>query len=149
MTIALTPFTGFCGFRPLNEISHFLSAVPELSALLGPAVQTFQESFDTSPAAGKDALKKLFTALMNSRQDDISVQAEMLIGRAKDTGTFGDDDGLAQLLVELDSQFPKDIGLFCAFFLNYVHLNPGEAMFLWARDVHAYISGGWPLLSMG
>ena len=142
MTIALTPFAGFCGFRPLNEISHFLSTVPELSDLLGPSAQTFQESFATSSAAGKDALKTLFTALMNSKPDDIAVQAELLIDRAKNNGTLGDNEGLAQLLVELDLQFPKDIGLFCAFFLNYVKLNPGEAMFLKARDVHAYISGG-------
>ena len=29
MAIALTPFRGFCGFRPLSEIVHFLNAVPE------------------------------------------------------------------------------------------------------------------------
>jgi len=142
MTIALTPFTGFCGFRPLPEISHFLSTVPELATLLGPAVQTFQESFAKSPADGKRALKTLFTALMTSKPEDIAAQAELLIDRAKNSGDLGGDKGLAQLLVELDLQFPKDVGLFCAFFLNYVTLQPGEAMFLRARDVHAYISGG-------
>ena len=142
MTIALTDFTGFCGFRPLPEISRFLSIVPELSTLVGPAVKAFQSSFATSPSEGKAALRELFTALMTSKQDDIAAQAELLIDRAKNDGTLGDNEGLAKLLVELDSQFPKDIGLFCAFFLNYVKLRPGEAMFLRARDVHAYISGG-------
>jgi mannose-6-phosphate isomerase len=142
MTIALTPFTGFCGFRPLKEISHFLSTVPELTNLLGSAAQNFQESFAKSPADGKEALKTLFTALMESNQGDIAAQAELLINRAKNDGEFGDNRELAQLLVQLDLQFPKDVGLFCAFFLNYVKLKPGEAMFLKARDVHAYISGG-------
>jgi len=146
MTIALTPFTGFCGFRPLNEISHFLSTIPELATLLGPSAEHFQESFAKSPADGKEALKDLFTALMNSKPEDIAAQAELLVDRAKNDGTFGDNDGLASLIVELDLQFPKDIGLFCAFFLNYVKLQPGEAMFLRANDVHAYISGGTPLL---
>src|SRR5271169_5757800 len=100
MTIALTPFTGFCGFRPLNEISQFLSTVPELAALVGPAAQTFQESFAKSPTAGREALKTLFTALMNSKPEDISAQAELLIDRAKNDENFG-DEGLAQLLVEL------------------------------------------------
>jgi mannose-6-phosphate isomerase len=144
MTIALTPFTGFCGFRPLNEISHFLSTVPELANLLGPAVQTFQESYAKSPSEGKQALKTLFATLMNSKSEDIAAQAELLIDRAKNNGSFGDNEGLGPLLVELDLQFPSDIGLFCPFFLNYVKLNPGEAMFLRARDIHAYISGGKP-----
>jgi mannose-6-phosphate isomerase len=142
MTIALTPFSGFCGFRPLNQISQFLSTVPELSNLLGPAAPTFQDSFAKSPAEGKEALKALFTALMTSKPEDIAKQAKLLIDRAKRDGSLGDNERLAPLLVELDSQFPQDIGLFCAFFLNYVKLDPGEAMFLRARDVHAYISGG-------
>jgi len=142
MTIALTPFTGFCGFRPLNEISHFLSTVPELANLLGSAAQSFQTSFSKSASEGKEALKQLFTKLMSSKQEDIAAQAELLIDRAQNDGSFGDDGKLANLLVKLDLQFPKDVGLFCAFFLNYVELNPGEAMFLRARDVHAYISGG-------
>ena len=142
MTIALTPFTGFCGFRPLSEISHFLSTIPELSALLGDAAQNFQSSFATSPAAGKEALKRLFTALMESSEENIAAQAELLIDRAKNDGEFGGYGELAKLLVTLDLQFPKDVGLFCAFFLNYVKLEPGEAMFLRANEVHAYISGG-------
>jgi mannose-6-phosphate isomerase len=142
MTIALTPFTGFCGFRPLPQISKFLSTIPELSLLLGPAAQAFQESFAKSPAEGKVALKKLFTALMTSKPEDIAAQAELLVDRAKNDGDFGDGEGLAALVVELDLQFPKDIGLFCTFFLNYVTLKPGEAMFLRANDVHAYVSGG-------
>lgn len=148
MTIALTPFTGFCGFRPLAEISHFLSTVPELATLLGSSAQTFQTSFSKSPSEGKEALKQLFTTLMNSKEEDIAAQAELLIDRAKNDGSFGEDGELAKLLVQLDLQFPKDVGLFCAFFLNYVKLSPGEAMFLRARDIHAYISGGPSLPSI-
>ena len=140
MAIALTPFTGFCGFRPLHEISRFLSTVPELANLVGlAAVQLFQESFSTD---GRLALKRLFTTLMQSDPNDIATQAGLLIDRVKDTGDLSGDQSLAKLLIALDHQFPKDIGLFCAFFLNYVTLQPGEAMFLCALDMHAYISGG-------
>lgn len=152
MTIALTPFRGFCGFRPLPQISQFLSTIPELACLVGPVSQTFQESFAKSPAQGKQALKTLFTALMNSNPEDIAAQAELLINRAKSNGNFGDNEGLAQLLIELDSQFPQDVGLFSTFFLNFVKMEPGEAMFLRANDVHAYISGGillmWNVLTV-
>ena len=48
---------------------------------------------------------------------------------------------LASVVVRLNEQFPNDIGLFVFFFLNFVRLDPGEAMFLKADDIHAYISG--------
>src|ERR1700761_9442756 len=35
MTIAITPFDGLCGFRPLAEITHFLQTVPSLKQLVG------------------------------------------------------------------------------------------------------------------
>ena len=34
MAIALTPFEGFCGFRPVREISDFATHVPELARIL-------------------------------------------------------------------------------------------------------------------
>src|SRR5947209_2900185 len=37
MTIAITPFEGLCGFRPLKEISHFLQTIPPLRELVGEA----------------------------------------------------------------------------------------------------------------
>jgi len=52
-----------------------------------------------------------------------------------------DGKELADLVVRLDKQFPRDIGLFVLFFLNYVKLDIGEAMFLKADDIHAYLSG--------
>ena len=35
MLIVLRDFEGFCGFRPFEEIQHFLSSVPELRAIVG------------------------------------------------------------------------------------------------------------------
>src|SRR4051812_16368090 len=35
MAIAITPFEGLCGFRPLAEIAHFLETVPALRQLVG------------------------------------------------------------------------------------------------------------------
>ena len=35
MTIAVTPFDGLCGFRPLAEISHFLKHVSSFRKLVG------------------------------------------------------------------------------------------------------------------
>ena len=48
---------------------------------------------------------------------------------------------LEELLLRLNSQFPGDVGCFCVFFLNYLTLEPGQAIFLAANMPHAYLSG--------
>lgn len=158
MTIAITTFDGLCGFRPLEEISHFLSTVPSLKRLIGEsAAQEFQSAVKGHEATenehdtmrNKEALKKLFTALMNSEKEAIATASKDLIDSAKSQGdTFAGNGGpsntgkeLADLVIRLDGQFPEDIGLFVLFLLNYVKMEPGEAMFLKADDIHAYLSG--------
>ncbi|KAA8564796.1 hypothetical protein MFRU_008g03650 [Monilinia fructicola] len=158
MTIAITPFDGLCGFRPLAEISHFLSTVPSLKKLVGESeVEEYQsaikgqETSDNSDdeAKNKKALQKAFTALMNAKKEDVEKASEELVKSAEEEGeNFAGGGGpsnegkeLADLVVRLNHQFPGDIGLFVQFFLNYVKLEVGEAMFLKADDIHAYLSG--------
>ena len=43
--------------------------------------------------------------------------------------------------MQLEKQYPADIGVISAFFLNYVKLNPGEALYLGANEPHAYLYG--------
>ncbi|MGF1774968.1 mannose-6-phosphate isomerase, class I [Vibrio wakamikoensis] len=45
------------------------------------------------------------------------------------------------LALNLHQQYPYDIGIFGALILNYVVLQPGEAMFLKAGTLHAYLKG--------
>jgi mannose-6-phosphate isomerase len=158
MTIAITPFDGLCGFRPLAEISHFFSTVQALKKLVGEkAAEEFQlavKGKETSEKkedeeANKKALQRVFGSLMNSKKEDIEKASKELIAEAEKEGAeFAGGGGpsnegqeLADLVVRLDKQFPGDIGLFVLFFLNYVKLEVGEAMFLKADDIHAYLSG--------
>jgi mannose-6-phosphate isomerase len=154
MTIAVTPFEGLCGFRPLEEIRHFLQTVPSLRELVGDEEsQGFEEAIEGHGAnedGKKKALRHAFTSLMESTPEEIARAAKQLIKQAKDEGAkfaggggeSNDGKELADLMIRLNGQFPNDIGLFVTFFLNYVKLEPGEAMFLKADDIHAYISGG-------
>ncbi|ESZ98190.1 mannose-6-phosphate isomerase, class I [Sclerotinia borealis F-4128] len=158
MTIAITPFDGLCGFRPLTEISHFLSTVPSLKKLVGEsAVEEYQSTIkgqETSDRPedeerNKKALQKAFTALMNAKKEDIEKASKELVASAEEEGSnFAGAGGpsnegqeLADLVIRLNKQFPEDIGLFVQFFLNYIKLEVGEAMFLKADDIHAYLSG--------
>jgi mannose-6-phosphate isomerase class I len=157
MALAITPFDGLCGFRPLAEISHFLDTVPSLKSLVGEdEANKFQEtvkgqetSEDKAPE-NKKALQAAFRGLMKSKPEEVEKHAKDLIQQAKDEGEkFAGNGGpsnngkeLSDLMLRLQGQFPNDIGLFVTFFLNYVKLEVGEAMFLQADDIHAYLSGG-------
>ena len=158
MTIAVTPFDGLCGFRPLAEISHFLEHVPSFRKLVGEEeAKNFESSVkgketsdnDEDKQANKKALQSAFTSLMNADKSALESASKELLDAAKSEGaSFAGEGGpsndgqeLADLVVRLNSQFPDDIGLFVQFFLNYVKLEIGEAMFLKADDIHAYLSG--------
>lgn len=162
MTIAITPFEGVCGFRPLAEITHFLQAVEPLRTLVGDqAASEFEQLVrgnedSEEPAViqkNKEALRSLFTTLMESSSEKVETACKALISAADNSpDTFATLAGevetnptnpaeLAALAKRLDGQFPNDIGLFIFFFLNFVKLQPGEGMFLKADDIHAYISG--------
>lgn len=101
-------------------------------------------------AKNKKALRKLFSSLMTSDKTEVGDAAKELVSSAKDEGeSFAGQGGsantgqeLADLIIRLNGQFEGDIGLFVLFFLNYVKLDIGEAMFLKADDIHAYLSGG-------
>ena len=47
-----------------------------------------------------------------------------------------------ELLLRLYNWFPGDVGCFCVFFLNFLHLKPGQALYLAPNEPHAYIFGG-------
>jgi hypothetical protein len=155
MTIAITPFEGMCGFRPLKEISYFLKAVKPFRTLVGEEVaskfEAAVEDGSKSEDELKQALKETFSKLMNSKEEDIKSASEELLAQVKkeDQSFAGGEStptpgskAFAELIPRLNGQFPGDIGLFVIFFLNVVNLQPGEAMFLRADDIHAYISGG-------
>lgn len=149
MALAITPFDALCGFRPLPQIATFLKTTPEFTALIPSSiVDTFlsiaSSSSPTGPAE-KKALKDLFAAVMTAEVQAITHQLEVLVtryhsgqGRISD----GEDAEVIDLVLNLNKEYPGDIGIFCAYMLNYVHLAPGEAIFLGAGEPHAYISGG-------
>lgn len=152
MAIAITPFEGLCGFRPLAEVAHFLDAVPPLRRLVGEdGAARFVEAARDDGAAdeAKKALKEAFGGLMASSADDVAREVPELVRLAASQGGGFAGGGvvsttgqvLAELVTRLHGQFGHDVGLAVIFFLNYVWLQPGEALFLIADDIHAYLSG--------
>jgi len=151
MTIAVTHFDGLCGFRPLAELSHFLKNVSSLRELVGESkASEFEKTIEGGDESKfKNALQTAFTALMKNEKSAIESAAKKLVSAAETEGSSFAGGGvsatsgkeLADLVVRLNKEFPGDVGLFVLFFLNYVKLEIGEAMFLKADDIHAYLSG--------
>lgn len=134
----MTPFRALCGFLPIPHIQRHLRETPELSALIPE--DTLQRFLSLSDSDVKSGLKALFDALMTSEEIVFKEQLDILVRRLSSSSSPPSD--LDRLVIELNEQYPGDIGVFCAYVLNYVHLNEGEAIFLGAGEPHAYISGG-------
>lgn len=159
MAIALTPFSGFCGFMPLNQIADNVENVPEFAAVVGDAGSAFVKavksaSRDSLASSAKErpkplaeALKSLFSALMEADEaKSVKPNVRKLVQRyQKETGKSQSSElksgSIEELVVRLNEQFPDDIGIFCAYLLNVVTLQPGEACFLQANEPHAYLQG--------
>lgn len=120
---ALTPFEALCGFRPIERTRALLAelAVPELDFL-------------ADHLAGPDPLRSAFTAVL--RHPDPGPVVAALAERVR-TAEQGPLHGV-RLATE---DFPGDVGAVLALLLNHVVLEPGEAIYLGAGNVHAYLRG--------
>lgn len=138
MAIALTAFESLCGFRSFAEIQNYVRTIPELAFVIG------EEAVDAI-ASGSDseALKITFTSLMRSSPDVVSKHLQNLVDRITKMKSSSHDISpyCGELLLRLNSQFPGDVGCFCIYFLNYITLKPGEALFLGPNLPHAYLAG--------
>eukprot|EP00469_Lotharella_globosa_P012242 CAMPEP_0167788838 /NCGR_PEP_ID=MMETSP0111_2-20121227/10290_1 /TAXON_ID=91324 /ORGANISM="Lotharella globosa, Strain CCCM811" /LENGTH=484 /DNA_ID=CAMNT_0007680815 /DNA_START=12 /DNA_END=1467 /DNA_ORIENTATION=+ len=137
MTCAVTRFEAMCGFRPPKEIAKHLRDYPEFTALVGEEVAKayIKATAGSDPDVLKAALKALFTAAMVADKATVEKQVTAMCKR------LTDKEPLNALILRLNKQYPLDVGVFCPLFLNYIILEPGEAMFLGANEPHAYLDG--------
>jgi len=144
MAVALTDFSGFCGFRPPQQIASYLSSIPEFSTVIGSSVSDkFQSQFSSSSAdeeSKKSGLKDMFSALMKADDQLVKEQVGRLVERLDEAEGIEKDE--KELIRTLNRDFEGDVGIFCTFVLNIVRLKPGEAVFLKANEPHAYLDGG-------
>eukprot|EP00753_Platysulcus_tardus_P004916 PLAT12760.1.p1 GENE.PLAT12760.1~~PLAT12760.1.p1 ORF type:complete len:353 (+),score=159.17 PLAT12760.1:47-1060(+) len=145
MAIALTPFEAMCRFRPAGEIAAQLRRVQPLRGLCGgdEGVSAFLAAADSCPDGSseecRDQLRKLFTQYMQA--DAAAVEAA--VGEWVDSLSSAEEmkEECDALALRLQSQYPGDVGVFAPYWLNYIQLQPGQAMFLAANEPHAYLSG--------
>jgi mannose-6-phosphate isomerase len=130
LVCALTPFTALKGFRPPEDVARrlLLVAGPELD----PEVARLGR--ERSPAA----LRALFTRLMTLEDDERMVVLARALTEA--AGPARDDPPWAWVQ-RLHARYPGDVGSLSPLYLNLVALAPGQALFLPAGELHAYLEG--------
>lgn len=114
--VALTPFTALCGFRPLTRTIDLLDAIDATSL---------------SEQLAADGLRSTFESLMRSPADESTVSA-----CASATGIVE-----AAWAARLAGLHPGDPAAVAALLLNFVELQPGQAIYLAAGNIHAYLVG--------
>jgi mannose-6-phosphate isomerase len=131
---ALTELHALVGFRDPAVTVRLLRAlgVPELAG--------HAELLAAQPDA--DGLRALFTTWITLPQAmlDTLVPAlqEGCVGLAGGDGEFSTE---ARTVLELSERYPGDAGVLAALLLNRVSIDPGEALYLPAGNLHAYLSG--------
>ncbi len=130
---ALTPFWALCGFRDVKatlSLFHALAA-PSLS----PLAALLEGAKDPSPGL-RATLEALF-----EHQDKEGLVADTLEGAGRLVRAGGPFEGEASWALRLGQAYPGDVGVVVALLLNLVRLAPGEALFLGAGNLHAYLEG--------
>ncbi|WP_089139662.1 mannose-6-phosphate isomerase, class I [Vibrio rumoiensis] len=129
LVYALTPYQAMNGFRNFKDIIRMFETVN------APALQDYVATLKANQT--ESGLSQFFEAMLSLTGDakDSSIQALMAHAQAYK------GNELADLLIELETQYPGDVGLFAPLMLHVITLKPGEAMFLDACTPHAYIKG--------
>ncbi|XP_026744496.1 mannose-6-phosphate isomerase [Trichoplusia ni] len=140
LAIALTPFEALCGFRPLSEIQGYLKNLPELTSILSKDSVDNLLAYQEQGESGT-VLKPLFQALMTSDKGAITKSLQSLLDRLEKADVTTQSTLLYPLLRRLHSDFPGDVGCWSLYFMNYMQLSPGQAIFLKPNLPHAYLSG--------
>ncbi|WP_328538423.1 mannose-6-phosphate isomerase, class I [Streptomyces sp. NBC_00344] len=124
---ALTPFDGLCGFRTPGDAAELLAALEVDS--LKPYVDILRASPDEA------ALREVLTAVLTADPEEMKAT---VADAAAAAGRLG---GAHAPYASIAHHYPGDPGVIAAMLLNYVQLQPGEALFLGAGIPHAYLNG--------
>ncbi|KAH9856537.1 mannose-6-phosphate isomerase [Lenzites betulinus] len=138
-----TAFTGFVGFRPLDEIKTFLEKIPELAQAVGDSILVTLFTQRPSTALLRQVYGRLLWRGVGA-PDDVAAAIATLAQRIESGAPLGvpDGDTLARLVLKVNGQYPGDAGVLATtFFMNLVALRKGEAIYIGADEVHAYLEG--------
>jgi len=127
---ALTGFEGLNGFRKIEEILNFSKIIKSkaFDSIVGPLTKY--------PDHG--GLKNFLSGILTLAENENRELVDQIIQGAE---KHRDTDPCFKWIIRLNREYPRDIGVISPLFLNYFHLHPGEALFIPAGELHAYLKG--------
>ncbi|EHL00282.1 putative Mannose-6-phosphate isomerase [Glarea lozoyensis 74030] len=130
IAVALGKFEVFVGFKPLEKIEKLFTTIPVL-----------KEKFGVKGKLEKEGLRELVGKILGASDEEIVGVYEKLRGMKKEE--FGDEGHITDLLPRLAEQYDKsDPGNLVALLtMNFLVLEKGDAIFVPADGIHAYLSG--------
>jgi len=142
MIFALTQFEALCGFRPAAEsrgVFEHLVSVLELAGLDVPELlrRLVEDLAQPEEAA---ALRAAFERLITGGQD-VAAATSAVVGALVSGAPMGSHTAQLSTVVDLNREYPGDPGVLISLLLNRISLAPGEAVYLPAGNVHAYLHG--------
>ena len=142
MVLALTKFDALCGFRPVAAtqalLSHVLRSFEHLRLEVPAVIRDVIADLNRTPES--EALSAAFTRLI-SGGPDVSRAAEQLAAALESGLSRKPYEKELATVASLNEHYPGDPGVLISLLLNRVSLSPGEAMYLAAGNVHAYLHG--------
>lgn len=127
---AITPFEGLKGFRTPEAIIDLMDRISVSG--LSDELNRLRKGPDGS------GLKHFFTSLMSLDQ----TRRERVIDEAiRGAERFINEDRSFYWMVELNREYPGDIGVLSPLIFNRVALGPGETIYIPAGELHAYLKG--------
>ena len=126
---ALTPFWGLNGFRPTEEAAAMTAPVcPDL----------LKDACEKLRLSGEKGLRSFFEAMMSLPAGKRAAVCDEIVEKAR---AVRDDSPVYAWIVKLAQAYPKDLGILSPTLLNLFCLEPGQAIFLPAGQLHAYLEG--------
>ncbi len=132
MMVALTPVDALCGFRdPAKTYGLFARfGVDDLLRLVEP-LQT----------GAPESLREVLSRLLRLAEAGRPMVAQVVAAASEIDQTDPELADFARTAVGLNGSFPGDVGIVAALLLNRLRLEPGEALYLPAGNMHAYLGG--------
>lgn len=130
LALALSDFSALCGFREAGRIEE----------LVGPELGSF---FGYSASGGEVALKALIAASLRLKEKDRLSLERLASTRAKALAASSDAEArlAGETVLSCYAHYPHDPGALSPLFLEVLSLRPGQAIYVPAGVMHAYLSG--------
>ena len=132
---ALVQTDALCGFRA-PQATYDL--VEQLGARRALELMT-PLGYASQPESAR--LERVFAAIMRLPPDEARHTVAEVVAQAEHVASDGQLGGLASTVSDLAGYFPDDPGVLAALLMNRVSLAPGDAIFLPAGNLHAYLHG--------